>query len=112
MLARIMINVGHGGSEAIPLFFSLYEIRSKAISILGAFLIRLISVFVWNAFRTTNYQLPFVDLSKGYSYSRSRNPTVEALANKVNKMEGGEGATMFGTGMAATVTVIFPLHTS
>lgn len=45
------------------------------------------------------------DLSKGYSYSRSRNPTVEALANKVNKMEGGAGATMFGTGMAATVTV-------
>jgi O-acetylhomoserine/O-acetylserine sulfhydrylase-like pyridoxal-dependent enzyme len=44
-------------------------------------------------------------LSKGYSYSRSRNPTVEALAAKVNKLEGGAGATMFGTGMAATVTV-------
>jgi len=59
-------------------------------------------------YQSTTFVQPSIDgyLSKGYSYSRSRNPTVEALANKVNKMEGGAGTSMFGTGMAATVTVM------
>ena len=46
-------------------------------------------------------------MSKGYSYTRTKNPTVEVLATKVAKMEGdGAGAAMFATGMAATCTIM------
>jgi len=38
---------------------------------------------------------------RGYSYSRSTNPTVVALEKKAAKIEGGFGAVMFSTGMAA-----------
>eukprot|EP00667_Euglena_gracilis_P010813 EG_transcript_11016 len=43
---------------------------------------------------------------KGYSYSRTRNPTVTALEQKVAALENGAGACCFATGMAATVTVM------
>ncbi|KNC82392.1 cystathionine gamma-synthase [Sphaeroforma arctica JP610] len=45
-------------------------------------------------------------LSKGYSYSRTANPTVRALENKIAEIEHAAGATCFSTGMAATVTVM------
>jgi len=45
-------------------------------------------------------------LAKGYSYSRTNNPTVTALEKKVAALEGGVGAACFGTGMAATTSVI------
>ena len=45
-------------------------------------------------------------LAKGYSYSRTTNPTVSALEKKVAVLEGGAGAVCFGTGMAATIAVI------
>jgi len=60
-------------------------------------------------YQSTTFVQPSIDgyLSKGYSYSRTKNPTVEVLAAKVAKLEGdGAGATMFGTGMAATMTVM------
>lgn len=44
-------------------------------------------------------------LASGYSYSRSGNPTVRALEEKIAVMERGAGAACFSTGMAATVTV-------
>jgi|EP00670_Eutreptiella_braarudii_P008605 cystathionine beta-lyase/cystathionine gamma-synthase len=43
---------------------------------------------------------------KGYSYSRTRNPTVATLEEKIAKLENGVGACCFSTGMAATVTVM------
>ena len=43
---------------------------------------------------------------KGYSYTRSSNPTVTALEDKLNALEGGAGCTMYATGMAATTTAI------
>ncbi|HKQ60421.1 MAG TPA: PLP-dependent aspartate aminotransferase family protein [Candidatus Polarisedimenticolaceae bacterium] len=54
-------------------------------------------------YQTTTYVQPSVDgyLSKGYSYSRSGNPTVSALERKLAALEGGAGCTCFGTGMAA-----------
>merc|ERR1712032_1262667 len=45
-------------------------------------------------------------LAKGYSYSRTNNPTVTALEQKLAAVEGGVGACAFGTGMAATTSVI------
>ena len=45
-------------------------------------------------------------LAKGYSYSRTGNPTVAAFERRMNALEGGAGATAFGTGMAATVAVM------
>jgi cystathionine gamma-lyase len=54
-------------------------------------------------YQTTTYVQPSVDkyLSKGYSYSRSGNPTVRALENKVAALEGGADCCAFSTGMAA-----------
>jgi len=45
-------------------------------------------------------------LEKGYSYSRTNNPTVTALETKLAALEGGAGACAFGTGMAATTSAI------
>merc|ERR1740121_2608129 len=45
-------------------------------------------------------------LKKGYSYSRTNNPTVTALEQKLAAIEGGVGACAFGTGMAATTAAI------
>jgi len=45
-------------------------------------------------------------LEKGYSYSRTNNPTVTAYQKKVAELENGIAAHVFGTGMAATSAVI------
>lgn len=46
---------------------------------------------------------------KGYSYSRGRNPTVDAAAEALNELEGGEGTLLFSSGMAAISTSILAL---
>merc|ERR1719408_631296 len=45
-------------------------------------------------------------LAKGYSYSRTNNPTTSALEEKLAAVEGGYGSSCFGTGMAATTSAI------
>mmetsp|Transcript_5443 Transcript_5443/g.8284 ORF Transcript_5443/g.8284 Transcript_5443/m.8284 type:complete len:429 (-) Transcript_5443:263-1549(-) len=45
-------------------------------------------------------------LDKGYSYSRTNNPTVTMLEEKVAKIENGAGAICVGTGMSATASCI------
>jgi cystathionine beta-lyase/cystathionine gamma-synthase len=45
-------------------------------------------------------------LDKGFSYSRTANPTVTAYQKKVAQMENGHAAFCFGTGMAATTSVV------
>merc|ERR550537_2185637 len=45
-------------------------------------------------------------LAKGFSYSRTNNPTTTTLENKLAAVEGGYGASAFGTGMAATTSAI------
>ena len=54
-------------------------------------------------YQTTTYVQDSVDeyLAKGYSYSRSANPTVRALELKLADLEGGADCTCYGTGMAA-----------
>ncbi len=54
-------------------------------------------------YQTTTYVQDSVDeyLSKGYSYSRSNNPTVRALELKMTDLEDAADSVCFGTGMAA-----------
>jgi cystathionine beta-lyase/cystathionine gamma-synthase len=61
--------------------------------------------------QTTTFVQPSVDayMSKGFSYSRSGNPTVQALETKLAILEGGAGAACFSTGMAATNAVFMAL---
>lgn len=58
-------------------------------------------------YQTTTYVQESVDkyLSRGFSYTRSGNPTVRALEKKLADLEGGADATCYGTGMAATQAV-------
>jgi cystathionine beta-lyase/cystathionine gamma-synthase len=62
-------------------------------------------------YQSTTYVQESVDnyMAKGYSYSRSGNPTVVALENRITSLEGGIGTACFGTGMAATSAVMMAL---
>merc|ERR1711934_489291 len=59
-------------------------------------------------FMSTTFVQESVDkyLAKGYSYSRTNNPTVTMLEEKVALMENGYGSICVGTGMAATVSCL------
>lgn len=59
-------------------------------------------------YQTTTFVQPSVDeyLSRGYSYSRSGNPTVRALEKKLAVLEGGADCTCYCTGMAAIQAVM------
>ena len=59
-------------------------------------------------YQSTTYVQESVDqyLAKGYSYTRSGNPTVTALESKLLALEGGAGCACFSTGMAATSAVL------
>ena len=61
--------------------------------------------------QATTFVQPSVDdyMATGYSYSRSGNPTVTALQDRVAKLEGGIGSTAFSSGMAATNAVFMAL---
>lgn len=54
-------------------------------------------------YQSTTFVQESVDsyLAKGFSYSRSGNPTVRALETKLAALEGGADATCYGTGMSA-----------
>jgi len=59
-------------------------------------------------YQSTTYIQESIDkyLAKGFSYTRSANPTVKAFEEKVAAVENGAAATAFGTGMAATCTIV------
>lgn len=54
-------------------------------------------------YQSTTFVQESVDryLEKGYTYSRSSNPTVRALEKKLAALEGGVDSTCFATGMSA-----------
>ena len=62
-------------------------------------------------FQNTTFVQESIDkyMSKGFSYSRSSNPTVTTLEQKIATIESAVGATCFSTGMAATTTVMSAL---
>src|SRR5690606_8208396 len=43
----------------------------------------------------------FQNRAKGYAYGRQNNPTLEALAQKITRLEDGRGTVVFSSGMAA-----------
>lgn len=59
-------------------------------------------------YQTTTYVQESVEkyLAKGYSYSRTANPTVRALEKKLAALEGGADCTCYATGMAAIQAVL------
>jgi cystathionine beta-lyase/cystathionine gamma-synthase len=61
--------------------------------------------------QSTTFVQPSVDeyLSKGYSYTRAGNPTVSAFEARMTALEGGAATTAYGSGMAATVSVMMGL---
>ncbi|MEM7196645.1 MAG: PLP-dependent aspartate aminotransferase family protein [Pseudomonadota bacterium] len=62
-------------------------------------------------YQSTTYVQESVDqyLEKGYSYSRSGNPTVTALEDRISSLESGLGSLCFATGMAATSATMMGL---
>ena len=56
-------------------------------------------------FQTSTYVQEEVGKHTGYEYSRSQNPTREALEACLASLEGGTHALAFGSGCAATATV-------
>ncbi len=61
--------------------------------------------------QSTTFVQPSVDdyMAKGFSYSRSANPTVSALQERLAILEGGRSAWAFATGMAATNALFMSL---
>src|SRR5499426_419802 len=60
-------------------------------------------------YQTTTYRQPAVGEHKGYTYSRSGNPTVTALEGRLAAVEGAEYATAYVTGLAATTVLCLAL---
>jgi cystathionine gamma-lyase len=57
-------------------------------------------------YATSTYVQASPGVHKGYDYSRTRNPTRDALQAAVANLEGGAAGFAFATGMAATSTVL------
>jgi cystathionine gamma-lyase len=57
-------------------------------------------------YATSTYAQSSPGVHKGYDYSRTRNPTRDALQAAMANLEGGAAGFTFATGMAATATVL------
>jgi len=60
-------------------------------------------------YQTTTYQQRAVGEDKGFTYSRSANPTVSALERRLAALEGAEYCTCYSTGLAATTAICLAL---
>lgn len=60
-------------------------------------------------YQTTTYRQEAVGRNKGFKYSRSENPTVSALERRLAAIEGGQFATCYSTGLAATSVLFLAL---
>src|SRR5580700_1166003 len=57
-------------------------------------------------YATSTYVQSSPGVHKGYDYSRTRNPTRDALQAAVANLEGGAAAFAFASGMATTSTLL------
>lgn len=57
-------------------------------------------------FQTSTYAQPWPAKHTGYEYARTQNPTREALEACVAALEGAEHGMAFGSGLAATTTLL------
>lgn len=60
-------------------------------------------------FQTSTYAQPWPAKHTGYEYSRTQNPTREALERSVAALEGGVEGIAFSSGLAATSTIMHML---
>jgi len=60
-------------------------------------------------YQSTTYVLEAVGSDKGFTYSRTANPTVSALERRLAALEGAEYASCFGTGLGATTALALAL---
>src|SRR5262245_66657340 len=60
-------------------------------------------------YQTTTYRQEAVGQDKGFTYSRSANPTVSALERRLAALEGAEVCTCYGTGLGATISLALAL---
>jgi cystathionine beta-lyase/cystathionine gamma-synthase len=60
-------------------------------------------------FQTSTYAQPWPAKHTGYEYARTQNPTREALERAVAALESGKYGLAFGSGLAATETVLHSL---
>ena len=61
-------------------------------------------------YQTSTYQQDGLGKMRGYEYSRTGNPTREALEKLIAELEGGVAGFAFGSGMAAITAVLSLLH--
>jgi cystathionine gamma-lyase len=57
-------------------------------------------------YATSTYVQSSPGIHKGYEYSRTANPTRDALQNSLADLEGGAAAFAFASGLAATATIV------
>lgn len=62
-------------------------------------------------YQTSTYKQPAFGENKGYEYSRTGNPTREALEKLIADLESGTHGFAFGSGMAA-ITAVLSLYKS
>lgn len=62
-------------------------------------------------YQTSTYRQVELNHTKGYEYSRTGNPTREALEKLIAQLEGGTAGFAFGSGMAAITAVLSLFHT-
>jgi cystathionine beta-lyase/cystathionine gamma-synthase len=60
-------------------------------------------------YQSTTYVLEAVGSDKGFTYSRTANPTVSALERRLAALEGAEYASCYGTGLGATTALALAL---
>jgi len=60
-------------------------------------------------YQTTTYRQAAVGHDKGFTYSRSANPTVSALERRLAALEGVEFCSCYATGLAATTVLALAL---
>ncbi len=60
-------------------------------------------------YQTTTYRQQAVGKDKGFTYSRSANPTVSALERRLAALEGADHCTCYATGLAATTVLCLAL---
>ncbi|HEV8203124.1 MAG TPA: PLP-dependent aspartate aminotransferase family protein [Pyrinomonadaceae bacterium] len=60
-------------------------------------------------YQTTTYRQEAVGKDKGFTYSRSSNPTVSALERRLAALEGADYCTCYATGLAATTALCLAL---
>jgi cystathionine beta-lyase/cystathionine gamma-synthase len=60
-------------------------------------------------YQSTTYVMEAVGSHKGYTYSRTANPTVSALEARLAALEGAKHASCYGTGLGATAALALAL---